>query len=101
MFGFQGSLADHGAPDRALQLANARALGNSLLILLLVPWGLDFLFYCGAPGQGFPCTAVKGPLVTDKSQIAWSLGLISAILAITPLYTITMSSVIHHCPKEA
>lgn len=58
VFGFQGSLADHGVPDPALQLANARALGNSLLILLLVPWGLDFLFYCGA------CWHLGGPHCT-------------------------------------
>jgi hypothetical protein len=34
-------------PNLALQQANAHALGNSLLILLLIPWGLDFFFYCG------------------------------------------------------
>ena len=63
VFGFQGSLADHGAPDLALQLANAHALGNSLLILLLVPWGLDFLFYCGAPCPRQPSMkCVRAPL---------------------------------------
>jgi hypothetical protein len=48
VFGFKGSLADSAVPDPALQLHNARALGNAMLILLLVPWGLDFFFYCGA-----------------------------------------------------
>lgn len=47
VFGFQGSLAQMAVPDQALQLHNAQALGNAMLILLLVPWGLDFLFYCG------------------------------------------------------
>ena len=46
VFGYHGSLGQEVAPDPAVTLANARALGNSMLILLLVPWGLDFIFYC-------------------------------------------------------
>ena len=45
VFGYHGSLGQQVAPDPAVTLANARALGNSMLILLLVPWGLDFIFY--------------------------------------------------------
>ena len=45
VFGYHGSLGQEVAPDPAVTLANARALGNSMLILLLVPWGLDFIFY--------------------------------------------------------
>lgn len=48
MFGFRGSLASEAVPDQALQLANAHALGNAMLVLLLAPWGFDFIFYCGA-----------------------------------------------------
>jgi len=46
VFGYHGSLGQAVVPDPAATLANARALGNSMLILLLVPWGLDFCFYC-------------------------------------------------------
>ena len=56
-FGFQGSLAAAAVPNQALQQANAHALGNSLLILLLIPWGLDFIFYCGdlIPSKACAC----------------------------------------------
>lgn len=47
VFGYHGSLGGTAVPDQAALLANARALGNSMLILLLIPWGLDFFFYCG------------------------------------------------------
>ena len=49
IFGYQGSLGGNVAPAPALVLANAQALGNSMLILLLVPWGLDLLFYTVSP----------------------------------------------------
>ncbi len=48
VFGFRGSLGSEAVPDAALQLANAHALGNAMLVLLLAPWGFDFIFYCGA-----------------------------------------------------
>ncbi|CAL8463252.1 g2786 [Coccomyxa elongata] len=47
VFGFAGSLKADAVPDPALQLANAHALGNAMLVLLLAPWGFDFIFYCG------------------------------------------------------
>ena len=49
VFGYHGSLGGSVAPAPALVLANAQALGNSMLILLLVPWGLDLLFYTVSP----------------------------------------------------
>lgn len=58
VFGYAGSLGGGVAQDAALVLANARALGNSMLILLLVPWGLDFFFYCGKA-----CSICQLPLV--------------------------------------
>lgn len=51
VFGFAGSLKAEAVPDPALQLANAHALGNAMLVLLLTPWGFDLIFYCGAPHQ--------------------------------------------------
>ena len=46
-FGFSGTL-DQGvdaAHDEAL--LNAHALGNAMLVLLLLPWGIDFFVYFG------------------------------------------------------
>ena len=66
VFGYAGSLGGGIAQDAALVLANARALGNSMLILLLVPWGLDFFFYCGKA-----CSIRQLPL---WSASFWCLG---------------------------
>lgn len=66
VFGYAGSLGGGVAQDPALVLANAHALGNSMLILLLVPWGLDFFFYCGEA-----CSTCQIPL---RSASFWCLG---------------------------
>lgn len=45
-FGFQGSVST-GEADIERDHTNARALGNSLLVCLLVPWSLCLLSYTG------------------------------------------------------
>jgi hypothetical protein len=50
-------------PDQALQLANAHALGNAMLVLLLAPWGFDFIFYCGARQLPFSAALSGQPFI--------------------------------------
>ena len=52
-FGFQGSVST-GEVDIERDHANARALGNSLLVCLLVPWSLCLLSYTGTSATP-PC----------------------------------------------
>lgn len=44
-FGFSGNLGQ--SVDEARSLSNAHALGNAMLVLLLLPWGFDFFVYFG------------------------------------------------------
>lgn len=76
VFGFRGSLASEAVPDQALQLANAHALGNSMLVLLLAPWGFDFIFYCGALQLPLACSCQNPRVlhfqgVADEPMGAW------------------------------
>ena len=50
-FGFSGQLGDAATAERA-QPGDAAALSSSLLICLMVPWTLCFMFYCGASHAG-------------------------------------------------
>ena len=43
----QGSAAK--ATEDGQDHTNARALGNALVVCMIVPWALCFLFYTGAP----------------------------------------------------
>ncbi|CAL5229213.1 g12496 [Coccomyxa viridis] len=45
MFGFTGTATRSGDPEK--DLAQARALGSSLLVFLIVPWTLCLVFYSG------------------------------------------------------
>ena len=48
-FGFDGSVSQ-AEVDVERDHANARALGNSLLVCLIVPWALCLFSYTGEPG---------------------------------------------------
>ena len=54
-FGFSGTLGHSADAAQATALANAHALGKAMLVLLLVPWGFDFLVYFGKPQHSHTC----------------------------------------------
>jgi drug/metabolite transporter (DMT)-like permease len=49
LFGFSGASTVTG--DRAVDLANARALGNALLAFCCVSWAFCFIMYSGEWGR--------------------------------------------------
>ncbi len=46
-FGFSGTLGQSADAAQATALSNAHALSRAMLVLLLLPWGFDFLVYFG------------------------------------------------------
>ena len=46
-FGFSGTLDQGVDAAHHEALLNAHALGNAMLVLLLLPWGFDFFVYFG------------------------------------------------------
>ena len=58
VFGFKGAAAAGGGggadlPDQGEDLAKAKALGNALLVCLVVPWTICLIVY-----TGWPCITV-------------------------------------------
>lgn len=62
VFGFKGAAAAGGGggteplPDQGEDLAKAKALGNALLVCLVVPWTICLIVYTGeaAPTEPLP-----------------------------------------------
>lgn len=44
-FGFTGNATPSGDP--VLDAENARAMGNAILVFMVVPWGIDLVLYSG------------------------------------------------------
>lgn len=55
IFGYMGTVGEEsasGTAGEAQNRSNADALSSSLLVCLLVPWSLCFLFYFSGPPSG-------------------------------------------------
>ena len=71
VFGFKGpaSAGAGGASSQGEDLAKAKALGNALLVCLVVPWAICLIVYTGQPG----CSQVLSSLVCSDHCIFCSV----------------------------